>query len=163
MLPQLDYTTYPLQIFWLLIDVPLLYFCISVIVMPRIDAIINKRQSIVEENQQETLRNNQIALEEEEKYDLAIKKAHLLAQDIIKDSRVLVEQNKVAAYQELKKEVDHLKSKQEQEISILLDNAKKELLDQVMKIIDVYYTNLTLEEVDSNVRKDLEKEIAGIL
>ena len=163
MLPQLDYTTYPLQIFWLLVNLPILHFCISVIVIQRLDKVIKQRDTILKENKQTTTQNYQKAKSEKEKYDLAITKAELLAQDIIKDNKILIEENKVAVYEKLKGEIKALNKVKQEEINLLLTSIKPQAMNEVLKIIDTYYSHLVLESINDKNKEKLRKEIEKIL
>ncbi len=46
-MPQFDFTTYSSQIFWFSICFALLYFCISKIILPRIQEIIANREGTI--------------------------------------------------------------------------------------------------------------------
>ena len=58
-MPQLDFSTWPNQIFWLLVTLVVIYFVLSKIALPRIGAVLADRKS--------TITNDLAAAEEAEK------------------------------------------------------------------------------------------------
>ena len=49
-MPQLEITTYPSQIFWLVISFLLLYLIMSRIIIPRISSVIKSRETEIKNN-----------------------------------------------------------------------------------------------------------------
>ena len=50
MLPQIDFSTYPSQIFWALVSFGILYFMISKIIMPKFENIVSSREDNIKDN-----------------------------------------------------------------------------------------------------------------
>ena len=46
-MPQLDFSTWPNQIFWLLVTLVVIYFVLSKIALPRIGAVLADRKSTI--------------------------------------------------------------------------------------------------------------------
>lgn len=46
-MPQLDFTTLPNQIFWLLIALGAIYFVLSRVALPRIESVLSERQGTI--------------------------------------------------------------------------------------------------------------------
>ena len=49
-MPQLEITTYPSQIFWLVVSFLILYLIMSRIIIPKISFVIKKRESEIKNN-----------------------------------------------------------------------------------------------------------------
>ena len=49
-MPQLEITTYPSQIFWLVVSFLILYLIMSRIIIPRISSVIKSRESEIKNN-----------------------------------------------------------------------------------------------------------------
>ena len=49
-MPQLEITTFPSQIFWLIISFAILYFCISRLIIPKISRVLKERELQIEKN-----------------------------------------------------------------------------------------------------------------
>ncbi len=49
-MPQLEITTYPSQIFWLVVSFLTLYLIMSRIIIPRISSVIKNRESQIKNN-----------------------------------------------------------------------------------------------------------------
>ena len=49
-MPQLEITTFPSQIFWLIISFAILYFCISRLIIPKISRVLKERKLQIEKN-----------------------------------------------------------------------------------------------------------------
>ena len=47
-MPQLDFSTFPNQIFWLVLTLVVLYFILNRVALPRISGILHDRQRIIQ-------------------------------------------------------------------------------------------------------------------
>ena len=75
-MPQLDFSTWPNQIFWLLVTLVVIYFVLSKIALPRIGAVLADRKS--------TITNDLAAAEELKQKAVAAEKAY---QDALTNAR----------------------------------------------------------------------------
>lgn len=105
-LPQLDYTTYANQIFWLVVALVLIYFVLSRVAMPRISGILADRQGKI---------TSDIAAAEELK--LKAEAAEKAYNQALVDART--EANKIVAEAraEIQKDLDRATAKADAEIA----------------------------------------------
>lgn len=83
-LPQLDATTYPTQIFWLIVSFVLLYIVMSKIAIPRIADVLEERQERIEDDIEtaDRLRGEAEAVKGE--YEKAVADARSQAHDLVR-------------------------------------------------------------------------------
>lgn len=86
-MPQLDFSTFGNQIFWLLITLVVIYFILSRIALPRIGAVLAERQGTITNDiaAAENLRAK--AIEAEAAYNKALADARLEANRIIAEAK----------------------------------------------------------------------------
>ena len=46
-MPQLDFSTFPNQIFWLVLSLIVVYFIVSKVILPRIGGVLEERHSVI--------------------------------------------------------------------------------------------------------------------
>ena len=51
-MPQLDFATFPNQIFWLLITLVVIYLILSRVVLPRVGSVLSERQGTITNEEQ---------------------------------------------------------------------------------------------------------------
>lgn len=115
-LPQLDYTTYANQIFWLVVALVLIYFVLSRVAMPRISGILADRQGKI---------TSDIAAAEELK--LKAEAAEKAYNQALVDART--EANKIVAEAraEIQKDLDRATAKADAEIAAKASESVKRI------------------------------------
>jgi F-type H+-transporting ATPase subunit b len=81
-MPQLDISTFPNQIFWLLITLVVIYFILSRVVLPRVDSVLSERQATITHDIAAADDLKQKALEAEDAYNKALLDARVESQKI---------------------------------------------------------------------------------
>ena len=71
-MPQLDFATFPSQIFWLIVALVTLYFVLSRIALPRIASAIEERHDAIEDDLDRAAEFRRRALQAEKDYDAAL-------------------------------------------------------------------------------------------
>lgn len=94
-MPQLDFSTWPNQIFWLLVTLVVIYFVLSKIALPRIGAVLADRKS--------TITNDLAAAEELKLKAVEAEKAY---QDALANARTEAAKIVAAAKAEIQKDLD---------------------------------------------------------
>ena len=105
-MPQLDFSTFPNQIFWLIVTILAIYYVLTKIALPRIESVLAERSG--------TITNDIAAAEElkirageaEQAYQKALAEARVEAQKIAADTRA-----------EVKEQLDLATAKADAEIS----------------------------------------------
>ncbi len=86
-MPQLDFSTFPNQIFWLVLTLLAIFFVLSKIALPRISAVIAERQGTLTNDLAAAEDLKRQAAEAEESYNTALANARAEAQKIAQETR----------------------------------------------------------------------------
>jgi F-type H+-transporting ATPase subunit b len=92
-MPQLDFTMFPNQIFWLLITLTVIYFVLSRIALPRIGSVLENRAAKITSDlaAADELKNK--ALSAEKAYHDALTQARAEANKIIADAKLDIQKD----------------------------------------------------------------------
>jgi F-type H+-transporting ATPase subunit b len=105
-MPQLDFTTFPSQIFWLIVALTVLYYVLSRTALPQIAGAIEERQDAIEDDLDRAAEFKRRAHQAEAAYEAALATA-----------RAEVAKITAAAKAEVQAEVDQVVAKAEAEIA----------------------------------------------
>lgn len=86
-MPQLDISTFPNQIFWLMITLVVLYLILSRVVLPRVGSVLAERQGTITNDLTAAEDLKQAALEAEKAYEKALADARVEAGKIVADTK----------------------------------------------------------------------------
>lgn len=86
-LPQMDASTYPSQIFWLIVTFGLLYAILSSLVLPRIGGTLEERRDRIADDLDQAAEARQQAEQAEKAYNQALADATAKARAIAADTR----------------------------------------------------------------------------
>ena len=90
-MPQLDFSTFPNQIFWLVVTLVVIYLILSRVALPRIGAILAERQGTISNDLAQAENLKAKAVEAEEAYNKALADARAEAQRIIGEARAEIQ------------------------------------------------------------------------
>ncbi|MEM9144826.1 MAG: F0F1 ATP synthase subunit B' [Pseudomonadota bacterium] len=105
-LPQLDFSTWPSQIFWLVISLVILYQLMTKIALPRISSVLEERADAIADDLDRAEEFKRKAEEASLAYDRALAEARTEAQAIAAKTRA-----------EIQKEIDAEMAKADEEIA----------------------------------------------
>lgn len=117
-LPQLDFTTFGNQIFWLLVTLVVIYFVLSRIALPRIAAVLAERQGAITNDLAAAEDLKAKAVEAEQAYLKALADARTEAQTIVGQAKA-----------EIKAELDAATAKADAEIAARAAEGEKKIAD----------------------------------
>ncbi|WP_417243550.1 F0F1 ATP synthase subunit B' [Celeribacter sp.] len=86
-MPQLDFSTFPNQIFWLLVTLVVIYFVLSKIALPRISSVLAERSGTIMNDIAAAEELKLKAVDAEDAYNQALAEAKAEAQRIVQDAR----------------------------------------------------------------------------
>ncbi|NOX38985.1 MAG: F0F1 ATP synthase subunit B' [Alphaproteobacteria bacterium] len=92
-MPQLDFSTYPNQWFWLIIMLISLYLILSRIALPRIASVLGERQGAISHDIEQAEELKQKALEAEEVYTKALAEARAEAGRIVAEAKAEIQRD----------------------------------------------------------------------
>ena len=90
-LPQMDFSTYPSQFFWLAISFGVLYWVMSSMILPRLGGAIEERRDRIADDFDQAAEFRRQAEEAEAAYNKALADARAKAQGIAAETRSAVE------------------------------------------------------------------------
>jgi F-type H+-transporting ATPase subunit b len=90
-MPQLDFSTWPNQIFWLLVTLVAIYLILTRVALPRISAVLAERRGTITNDLAAAEELKQKATEAEAAYNLALANARTEAAKIVAAARADIE------------------------------------------------------------------------
>ncbi len=131
-MPQLDFSTYPNQIFWLLVALGAIYWLLSRIALPRIQAVLADRLGMIEGDVAAAEDFRRRAEEAEIAYEKALADAHVQAHKIANKTRADIQRDLDAAIARADAEIAARAAESEKRISEIREGALA-AIDQVAK------------------------------
>jgi len=86
-MPQLDFATFPNQIFWLVVSIVVLYFIVAKVALPRIGSVIEDRHNAVANDIEQAAEFKRKAEEAEAAYNAALTEARAQAMQIAGEAK----------------------------------------------------------------------------
>jgi len=90
-MPQLDFATFPNQIFWLLVTLVVIYLILSRVVLPRVGSVLSERQGTITNDISAAEELKLKAQEAEEAYNKALVEARAEAQKISAETKAEIQ------------------------------------------------------------------------
>ena len=122
-MPQLDFTTFGNQIFWLLVVLAVIYWVLSRIALPRIGGVISDRQGAITGDLMAAEEFKQKAKEAEAAYDKALADARAEAGKIIAAQKADIQKDLDAAIAKADAEISARAGESEKRIAVIRDSA----------------------------------------
>ncbi|TYB80654.1 F0F1 ATP synthase subunit B' [Maritimibacter fusiformis] len=122
-MPQLDFSTFGNQIFWLVVTLVVIYFVLTRIALPRIAGVLNDRQSSITNDIAAAEDLKQKAVEAEEAYNQALIDARAKAQDIIAEAKAEIQADLDEAAAKADAEIAARTAESEKAIAAIRDGA----------------------------------------
>ncbi|MEM6934124.1 MAG: F0F1 ATP synthase subunit B' [Pseudomonadota bacterium] len=122
-LPQLDFNTFPSQIFWLVVCLVVLYFLMTKIALPRIATVLEERADAIADDLDAAEEFKQKAQAAEEAYEQALTEARAKAQDIAAATRASIQKDLDAAMARADAEISARTAEGEARIAEIRDSA----------------------------------------
>ncbi|MXU64137.1 F0F1 ATP synthase subunit B' [Oceanomicrobium pacificus] len=122
-MPQLDFSTFPNQIFWLVVALVALYLILSRVALPRIGAVLSDRHETISNDLEQAQELKQRAEEAEEAYKTALADARAEAQRIAADARAEIQKDLDKAIAKADAEIAAKSAESEKRIAEIRDSA----------------------------------------
>jgi len=113
-MPQLDFSTFPNQIFWLIVTLVVLYLVLSRVALPRIATVLSERHGAIQRDLDKAEEMKRSAIEAENTYNKALADARAKANDIVNEAK-----------SEIQKDLDKAIAKADLEISVKAVESEK--------------------------------------
>jgi F-type H+-transporting ATPase subunit b len=122
-MPQLDFSTWPNQIFWLLVTLVVIYFVLSKVALPRIGAVLADRKSTITNDLAAAEELKQKAVAAEKAYHDALANARTEAAKIVAQAKAEIQKDLDAATAKAVAEIAAKAAESEKTIAAIRDGA----------------------------------------
>lgn len=126
-MPQLDFSTYPNQIFWLVLSVVALYLIISKVAVPRIGGLLNDRHEAISNDLEAAADLKRRAEEAEAAYNKALAEARSEAQRIGAETKAAIQEELKEATAKADAEIAARAAESEARITEIRDSALRSI------------------------------------
>ncbi|MGG7643320.1 F0F1 ATP synthase subunit B' [Rhodovulum sp. YNF3179] len=161
-MPQLDFSTFPNQIFWLLVTLVVIYLVLNKVALPRIASVLSERQGTIANDLAAAEELKGKAGEAEEAYKKALADARAEANRIIADAKAEIQKDLDAATEKADAEIAAKSAESEKRIGEIRASAM-ENVEAVAKdtAIEVVRAVLPAAEDASAVDKAVDQRLKG--
>ncbi len=123
-LPQLDFSTFPSQIFWLAVTCIVLFHLMNKVALPRIAEVLEERADAIADDLDRAEEFKRKAAEAEAAYQQALMDARAKAQGIAAETRAAIQKDVDAALAKADAEISARTAESEKRIREIRDSAK---------------------------------------
>lgn len=128
-MPQLDFSTFPNQIFWLIVTLLAIYFILSRVALPRISAVLAERNGTISNDLAAAEELRLRAAEAEAAYNKALADARADAQRIAAETRAEIKARLEAASAEAEADIAARTAESQARIAEIRDGALRSVED----------------------------------
>jgi len=159
-MPQLDFASYPNQIFWLLVTLVVIYFVLTRVALPRIAAVLAERKGTITNDlaTAEELKNK--AAEAEQAYQKALADARAEANRIIAEAKAEIQAELDAASAKADAEIAAKAAESEKAIAEIrahmMESVKEVARETAREIVAVLGTKADARTVTAAVNAHLK-------
>lgn len=125
-MPQLDFSTFPNQIFWLVVTLIVIYFVLSRVALPRIGDVLAERSGTITNDIAAAEDLKQKAVEAEDAYNKALADARAEASRIVDETKAQIKAELDTAIAEADAEIAARSAESEKAIAAIRDSAKED-------------------------------------
>lgn len=122
-MPQLDFATFPNQIFWLVVTLVVIYLVLTRVALPRIGAILAERKGVITNDLAAAEELKQKAVDAERAYNEALAKARTEAAKIVAQAKAEIQADLDAATAQADAEIGAKAKESEARIAEIRDGA----------------------------------------
>lgn len=122
-MPQLEFDTFPSQIFWLVVALVALYFILSRVALPRIGSVLEARSDAIADDLDRAAEFKRRAEEADEAYQTALAEARARAQEIAAKTKADIQKQVDAAIEEADAEISARTAESEKHLAVIRENA----------------------------------------
>ena len=126
-MPQLDFSNFDNQAFWLVVFLVAVFVIIKVLVMPRMEATLTNRRKIIEEDIQEAEEFRDKAVEIEKTLNLELESARKKANEILRNAKDQIKENTIDALSDIDEKIDEMVHASNKNIVNIKREARKEV------------------------------------
>ena len=128
-MPQLDFSTWPNQIFWLAVTLIVIYMVLSRVALPRIGAVLAERNGVITNDLAAAEDFKQKAVLADQAYNDALDAARIQAAKIITEAKAAIQKDLDKAIAKADTEIAAKATESEKEIAVIRDSAVKSVTE----------------------------------
>ncbi len=159
-MPQLDFATYPNQIFWLLVTLVVIYLVLNKVALPRISAVLAERQGTISNDIAAAEDLKQKAVEAEAAYNKALADARVEAARIVAETKAEIQKDLNVAIAKADAEIAAKAAESEKAIAEIragaLEAVKVVAKDTAKEIVAVLGTKADAKTINAAVTARLK-------
>ena len=156
-MPQLDFSTFLPQIFWLFISLSFLYIVLSRYALPRVSDVIEERKDIIAQDIDSAKEYSEESEKAIEELNLKLSEAKTSSQNLINKSIQDIKEDSEIKKSSLIKEINNEISEAEGEIKEKKENALAEISSISKSLAIEMLENLSVGEIDKGKIAALSK------
>lgn len=122
-MPQLDFSSYPNQIFWLVVSIVIIYVILNRVALPRIGSVIEDRHNAIANDVEQAAEFKRKAEEAEEAYNIALAEARTEAMRIAGEAKAAIKKDVDVAIAKADAEIAAKAAESEGRIKVIHENA----------------------------------------
>lgn len=160
-MPQLDFSSWGNQIFWLLVTLVVIYFVLSRIALPRIAAVLAERQGTITNDIAAAEELKAKAVEAEEAYNKALADAKAEAARIVAEAKAEIQADLNAATEKADAEIAAKAAESEKAIADIRAGALESIKDVANATTAELVSTLGGKAEDADVAKAVDAQMKG--
>ena len=122
-MPQLEFSTFPSQIFWLVVAMVVLYFILSRVALPRIGSVLEARSDAIADDLDRAAEFKRRADEADQAYQSALAEARARAQEIAAKTKAEIHKEVDAAIADADAQITARTAESEKRLSEIRESA----------------------------------------
>ena len=159
-MPQLDFSTYPNLIFWLVVTLVVVYFVLTRFALPRIASVLSERQDTITGDLARAEELKRKAEEAEQEYQKALADARAEAQRIVAETKAEMQARLDEAMRKADAEIAARAAESERKIAEIREGAMASIrevaTDTAKEILDVLGTRADAKKIAAAVEAHLK-------
>lgn len=160
-LPQLDFSTFGNQIFWLVLALLAVFFILSRFALPRIESILSDRQDVITDDLAEAEELNKKAKAAEEAYAQALITARSNASAIIKETKDKIDADLADAIAKADIEIAKKSEEAEAQINLIKASALEGVRSVAEDIASEIANQVGTKVTPDALAKSIQNQIKG--
>lgn len=160
-MPQIDFSTFPNQIFWLVVTLVVLYMILSRVALPRIGSILAERAGTITADIDAAETYKRQAAEAEAAYQKALDDARAQAHRIVEEMRAEIQADLDVAIQKADAEIAARTAESERRIAEIRDSANEAVEQVAREIVHEILTLFGVTAADQAVAKTVAARMKG--
>ena len=160
-LPQLDFSTFPNQIFWLVVTLVAMYLILDRVALPRLASVLAERQGTITNDIAAAEELRMKAAEAEKSYEKALADARAEAQEIAQKARAEIQGDLDRAIAKADAEIAARSAESEKRIAEIREGADEAVVDVARQTASALVAALGGKSTAASVKAAVARQTKG--